>query len=617
MLASPNARFGDCANRMSDVPPLPNLVAMLEQSALRFAERRLFGTRHADGWHWTSYGDFHRLVASFRSGLMGLGVIEGDRVAIIAGNRLEWAVAAHATFSLGATFVPMFEAQLQSEWAYILRDSGAKACLVATSHIAKTVQLFQDELGALEHIIDLEGAETTPKSFRHLLAKGARRPTKPVSPAQSDIGMIIYTSGTTGQPKGVRMRHGSLAGSLSQLVEAKVVTEEDRSLAFLPWAHAFGAVVELGSMMVSGASIAICEDATKLPQYLQEAKPTVLFAVPRVWNAIFHGTRKQMSALSPFLRESCETALATIERMDAGEKVSQRERIARAVFERFVVPRVQRKLGGRLRFGVSGAAALSPEVSRFLMHFGVEVLEGYGLTESGGVSTVSRPGERRVGSVGKPIDGTRIALDYGVDGAGEGEGEILIYGRGVMDGYHNLPAVTKTTLLSDGGLRTGDLGRFDSDGFLYITGRIKDIYKLATGRYVAPAPLEEQLQLSPFIHQCVVFGADESHNVALIVPKLDVLLEWAIQNELGTFTDVILKHPRTLKMFAAEIAKYSERFRAFERIHHFLVVAEPLTVENGLLTPTFKLRRAEVIARYGDRLRALYKEDSHHLSSDL
>jgi len=602
---------------MSDIAPLPNLVEMLEQSAAQFADRRLFGSRHADGWHWTSYADFHRLVGDLRSGLLGLGLVPGDTVAIIAGNRIEWAIAAHATFSIGATFVPMFESQLQSEWLYILRDCGARACLVPNSYVGKTVQLFQDELGSLEHIIDLGAPEDSPKSFRHLLVRGGQRETKPVSPAPTDIGMIIYTSGTTGQPKGVRMRHGSLASGLRQLVQTNLVTEEDRSLAFLPWAHAFGAVVELGAMMVSGASIAICEDTTKLPAYLVESKPTILFAVPRVWHAIYHATKKQLDELSPFLRDSCETAFAAIDRMNAGQKVTQRERLARAVFERFVVPRVQRKLGGRLRFGVSGAAALSPEVSRFLRRFGVEVLEGYGLTETGGVSTVSKPGEGRPGSVGKPIDGTRIALDYQAVGAEEGYGEIIVYGRGVMDGYHNLPDLTKATLTSDGGLRTGDLGRFDADGYLYITGRIKEIYKLATGRYVAPAPLEEQLELSPFIHQCVVFGADQSHNVALIVPEHDVLADWALQHDVGTFVDVILKDPRTAKLFAAEIAHYSERFRAFERVHHFLLVAEPLTVESGMLTPTLKLRRGAVVEKYGSRLRALYGDDTHHLSSDL
>jgi len=602
---------------MSDAAPLTSLVAMLDQAAVRFGDRRLFGVRRPEGWHWTSYADFHRLVGEFRSGLRTLGVIEGDRVAIIAGNRLEWAIAAHATMSVGAIFVPMFEQQLQSEWLYILRDSGAKVCITATGYIAKTVQLFQDELGSLEHIIDLEASEGTPKSFRELLTKGAKRSTKPLFPAQADIGMIVYTSGTTGQPKGVRIRHGSLAGGLNQLAAMDAVSAQDRSLAFLPWAHAFGAIVELGSMMAIGASIAICEDATKLPQYLQEAQPTILFAVPRVWNAIYHGVRKQLGDLSPFLRDSCETALATMEQLDAGEKVSQRDRIAKAVFERFVVPRVKRKLGGQLRFGISGAAALSPDVVRFLSRFGVEVLQGYGLTESGAVSTVTKPGETRPGSVGRPIDGTRIALDYQAVGASEGEGEIIIYGRGVMEGYHNLPAVTKATLTSDGGLRTGDLGRFDADGYLYITGRLKEIYKLASGRYVAPAPLEEQLQLSPFIHQCVVFGADEPHNVVLIVPKLDVLSEWALQHDVGTFTDVILKDPRTIRLFEAEIAKYGERFRAFERIRGFVLVAEPLTVEAGLLTPTLKLRRAAVIEKYGNALHALYTDASHSLSSDL
>jgi long-chain acyl-CoA synthetase len=246
-------------------------------------------------------------------------------------------------------------------------------------------------------------------------------------------------------------------------------------------------------------------------------------------------------------------------------------------------------------------------VAEFIDNLGIAVYEGYGMTESSGCTTTNRPGESRLGSVGKPVPGVEVKIDTRVPGAGEGEGEIIIYGSGVMAGYHNRADITHETIMPDRGLRTGDLGRLDADGYLYVTGRVKELYKLANGKYVAPAPLEEKLQLSPYIAQCVVYGADQPHNVAMIVPDLESLRGWAAGQGLAGEPEELLLQSKVRDLYKAELESHGKDFKGFERIRDFFFEVQPLTIENGMLTPTMKLKRREVMKRYEERLRALYR----------
>lgn len=265
------------------------------------------------------------------------------------------------------------------------------------------------------------------------------------------------------------------------------------------------------------------------------------------------------------------------------------------------------RFGGRLRCIYSGAAKISGEVAHFFENLGIELYEGYGMTETSGTITTTPRGRAWTGSVGGPSRGVSLRIDENVSGAGPGEGEILIYGDGVMQGYWNQDELTRNTMTTDGGLRSGDVGRLDAEGFLYVTGRIKELYKLENGKYVAPAPLEEALLRSPFIAECIVFGADKPFNVALIFPALPALRAWLSQAGYAVDTaEPLSTHPQALSLFEAEIAKYSGDFKPYERIARFALELGELSVESGLLTPTLKVKRGQVVAKYRSLIESLY-----------
>jgi len=586
-------------------PPYTNLVKLVQASIRKYPNNELFGVNTSGQWKWITYREFGELVGHFRSGLVSVGVQKGDRVAMISNNRLEWVVAAHACYSLPATYVPMYESQLDKEWKFILNDCTAKVCIVANAAIAARVEALRSDLPELKTVINLDGALDDPHSYARLMQFGKQNPQEGVMPDDSELASLVYTSGTTGNPKGVMLSHSGLASNLCGVMEVVKTTPSDRTLAFLPWAHVFGGCIEVHSVIYSGASLAICEDTTKLLDYLPQVQPTILFAVPRIWNRIYDGVQKQVAGRPAVIQAIFKNGMNARSKMKRGEPLALAEKIALPVAEKLVFSKIRGRFGGRLRMAISGAAALSREVGEFVDNLGIQVYEGYGMTEGSGTTTVNRPGAVRIGSVGKVVPGVEIKLDTNAPGAENGEGEVILYGLGVMPGYYKLPELTAEIMTADGGLRTGDLGRIDADGFLYITGRSKELYKLANGKYVAPVPLEEQLQLSPLIAQCVVYGANHPHNVALIIPDKAALLAWATAQGIAN-GDGLLKDPRTLKLFQAEIDKLGAGFKGYEKPQAFILDGEELTTENGMLTPTLKLKRRQVLAKYEDRLLALY-----------
>lgn len=591
---------------MPYTPRFTNLVTILRTSVAKYPSKPLFGTRRGGTWQWTSYAEFGALVDQCRGGLASLGVGPGDRVAVISNNRLEWIVAAHATFSLGGVYTAMYETQLDKEWAYILRDSGAKVCLVANRAILERVEKCRGECPELQHLVAFDGASEGELSYAELLRRGRETNVPAVTPADQDVACFIYTSGTTGNPKGVKLTHWNLAANVSGILDVAPIREDECSLAFLPWAHVYGGCIELNGAIATGNAVAICDDTSKLVEYLPEVRPTMLFAVPRIWNRIYDGVQKQVAAKPKVIQAIFRNGMSGRSKEKRGEPLTVAERISLPLAKKLVFSKIVARFGGRLRFAFSGAAALSRDVAEFVDNLGIEVYEGYGMTESSGCTTSNRPGASRLGSVGKPIPGVDVKIDHDAPGAGPGEGEIVIYGTGVMAGYHHLDHATRESLTPDGGLRTGDLGRIDEEGFLYVTGRVKELFKLSNGKYVAPAPLEEQLQLSPFISQCVVYGDDQPHNVALIVPDMDSLLGWAREHGVPTSVPELLADPRTRALYSTELEKHGKEFKGYERVKAFFFEPEPFTTDNGMLTPTLKLKRRNVVARYKDRLLALY-----------
>jgi long-chain acyl-CoA synthetase len=584
--------------------PFSTLVELLDNAFADFPERELFGTKHPDGsWSWIHVREFYGLVKEARGGLVALGVQRGDRVGAVMDNRVEWAVMAFACYTLGACYVPMYEALESKEWKFILADCEAKVVVAATQEIFDTLKTFSADLPKLEHVVGLTLPAEHAESYAKLLQTGRESPAPAAEVRPEDLASFIYTSGTTGNPKGVMISHGNLSTNTVGAASRFSFTAEDRSLAFLPWAHAFGLVAELCTFLYVGASMAINDEVPQLINNLPVVRPTVLVAVPRIFNRIYDGVNKQMAARPAPLRKLFEAGLGAATKKNKGQALSFTERLSLKVADKLIFSKIRMKFGGRLRFVVSGSAALSTQVAEFIDALGIDVFEGYGLTETSPVVSVNYPGNRKIGSIGKPIPGVTVRIDTQVTGDPV-NGEIIVAGPNVMRGYHNRPEENAQVFCEDGSFRTGDMGYVDSDGFLFITGRIKEQYKLETGKYVVPSPLEEQLKLSPLIANVMLHGANRPHNVALVVPDMASLED--VARKEGFALDNVANNPRVKVLLQAELDKYSAAFKGYERPKDLTITTEDFTIENGMLTPSLKLKRRNVLAKYEAQLEALY-----------
>lgn len=591
-------------------PKFENLVDVYEHAVSSFAERPLFGTKVDGSWEWTTYADFQTHTEEVRGGLAALGVGSDDVVGIIANNRAEWAVGAYATYGLAARYVPMYESQLPKDWKYILDDSGAKVVFAATAEIHGQLTAMQGELSTLEHVICLDSsAGDDVLTYDDVREKGRGNPTEIARPDGEHIAGFIYTSGTTGNPKGVLLTHRNLASNVSAMHEVFPMAPEDRSLSFLPWAHSFGQTVELHGLFSMGASMGIAESVPQIISNLDEVQPTLLFSVPRIFNKIHDGVLKKIEAGGSIKKklfyatiEAARTKKALAEQKKSSGFVDLKHRI----LDGLVASKIRDRFGGRLKYAFSGGAAISKEVAEFIDALGITVYEGYGLTETSPIATANWPGARKIGSVGKPIPGVRVEIDREVTGDPK-HGEIIIFGHNVMQGYHGLPEENDKVFVEGGGFRTGDMGFVDDSGFLTITGRIKEQYKLENGKYVVPSPLEELLQISPFINQAFVFGDNKPFNVAMVVPDLVSLEKWAGENDVSGSLETWLDNDKVLALYREQLDSFSGEFKQFEKVKKFKLIPEEFSIENGLLTPKMSVKRRKVIERYQDVLDGLYR----------
>ncbi len=587
-------------------PPVRDLVSLLEDAVERHGPRPLFGEKRGGRWEFITYAEFARQVDAARAGLAGLGVGKGDRVAIVSGNSVPWAAAAYASFGLGAIWVPMYEAQQERERQFILMNSEAKVCLVSTQETARRVLEMKPSLPALRHVICFAAPPEDASSYSALLAAGVRDPRGARVPDPSETAAIVYTSGTTGEPKGVVLSHSNFACNVAAGLEVFHLQPEDRSLAFLPWAHLFGQTVEVHTIIGAGASAALSQGVVHLMDEMLEVQPTLLVAVPAVFNRIYAAVRRKMADSAAPVRKLFAAGQRVQARMRRGERVSALDRLALALIRRLVYGRIVARFGGRLKFAVSAGAALPREVAEFVDGLGVLVCEGYGLTETSPGAALNTPTDRRLGSVGKPVPGVTVTLDES-KGTEPGEGEIVVRGHNVMQGYYKLPEETARVLSPDGAFRTGDLGRIDADGYLYVTGRVKELYKLDNGKYVAPVPLEEKIGLSLFVSQVMLYGENRPFNIAVVVPDLAMLRAWAAQHGILDGTPArLIAHARTRELFRAEIDRQGTDFKHFEKIRDFIVTGEEFTVANDLLTPKLSIKRRNVVRRYREEIEGIY-----------
>ena len=589
-----------------------NLVDFLEGSVAKYPENPLFGTKNDRGeYEWITYREFGRRVDNLRAGLAQLGVQRGDAVGLIANNRVEWAVCAFATFGLGARWVPMYEAELTQIWKYIVADSGVKILFVSKPAILEKVRSFPQEIGTLERMILIEG--TGEGSLAWLEDLGSKKPVPSIKPGPQDVASLIYTSGTTGDPKGVLLTHGNFtSNSLGGQKYYPEFNQHDRGVSILPWAHSYAQTAELYTFVYLGASLGFMESVQTLAEDMKKVRPTFLIAVPRVFNKIYDGIYARMNREGGIKKK---LFLMAVESAKKRRELSETGRsdlltnIKYAIGDKLVFSKIREGFGGRLRGVMTASAAMNPDISRFFFDMGIPIYDCYGMTETSPAITMNCPSAYKIGSVGRPIPGVKVVIDKSVVEEGAQDGEIIAYGPNVMKGYHNKPEATAEVMTSDGGIRTGDRGRLDEDGFLFITGRIKEQFKLENGKFVFPASLEEDIRLIPSVENAMIYGENKPYNVCLIVPDFLVLAKDAIDRGIRADPKSIAENPEIQVMIRNEvISSLTGKYGGYEIPKKFLFLHENFTVENGTLTQTMKLKRRVVVSRFKDMIEKLYAE---------
>lgn len=588
-----------------------NLVRLWEDAVKNHADNLLFGVTNPErtGLDWCTYKQVGERIDNLRGGLNQIGVKKGDSVGVIANNRPEWMIAAFATYGLGGKFVPMYEKELYEVWKYIIKDAGVKVLLVSKQEIYDKIKGFVDEIPTLERIYVIESE--ADNSMASLEKIGQENPVSSIEPAPDDLAGLIYTSGTTGDPKGVLLTHLAFAYNAVQGgVSFKVLDKKDRTLSLLPWAHSYGQTGELYNFLHLGGSFGFMESVDTLGEDFILVRPTMLLAVPRVFNKIYDGIWAKMNeeggAKLKLFKAALEAAKTKRELAEQG-KFSLKNNIKYALLDKLVFSKIRARFGGRLNYSFTASAVMNVEIGQFFRDVGIPTFDAYGLSETAPCVTISTPEKNKLGSVGYVLPGQRVVIDKSVVEEGSQDGEIIVYGPNVMVGYHNKPEQTAAVLTEDGGFRTGDRGRLDEDGFLYITGRIKEQYKLSNGKYVFPASIEEEMKLNTAVANAMIYGDGRTFNIAIVVPDFIALEKWINDKGLENNPDKLIQNEEFKNYIIGEIGiQLKGKFGGYEVPKKFIFIPEDFTLENGMLTQTMKLKRRVVMDKYIDQIESLY-----------
>jgi long-chain acyl-CoA synthetase len=563
--------------------------------------------RYKDGDRWVdrSFSEVLEIVRPLALGLAELGVEKGDRVSILGNTRPEWTYFDFAALSIGATVVPIYQTNSPEECRYVLDNSDAKVVVVEDDEQMEKIRRVRDELPRLEQVVRMTGSSEDAISMQDLAAKGAGDNSRweslysAVTPA--DICTFIYTSGTTGPPKGCIISHGNYRAMLDMVNQTSVIEGEDVSYLYLPLAHSFALLIQLGSFDL-GATLAFWErDPLKILPNLAELKPTYFPSVPRIFEKIYTAANSGMEKEGGLKKVIFDWAIRVGAKMRKAERGGRKPGflLSReyAFADKRVLSKIRNLFGGKLRLAVSGAAPINPEILRFFDAAGVLVLEGWGMTETSTAATISTPDDFKVGTIGKPFPGCEVRI--------ADDGEILVKGPNVFQGYHKNEEATRETIV-DGWLHTGDIGEIDPDGFIKITGRKKDIIITAGGKNITPANLEAEIKQHPLVSQCVVVGDRRPYLVALVTLDPEEAIAYAKENGLAEDPAQLAANGAVKAAIEAHVEKINQNFARVEQVKKIAILPHDLSQETGELTPTLKVKRAVVAAKHEPEIEALY-----------
>ena len=586
------------------------LISMFEDAVQQYGNKPALAHKPRGGTYQDiSYTEFGASVDAFSKGLNALGVQKGDRIAILSENRPEWAISDFGILKAGAVNVPMFSTLTAAQVGYILKDSGAKIICVSTEKQLEKVASIRDEVPTLEQVIIFDAVEgETPAGVIQFTAVCEMAGEKVDSDSQEDeVATIIYTSGTTGNPKGVMLTHANFISNLQACKSLIDVGETDVLLSFLPLSHVFERLGGHYVPLFSGAKVAYAESTFTVAQNMKDIAPTVMLSVPRLYETMHERILRAVQEGSPLKQKifhwGVSVGSAVSSAIQQGRKPSAVLQLQQGIADKLVFAKLKAATGGRLRFFVSGGAALPQSIAEFFHAAGILILEGYGLTETSPVISMNYPGKWKFGTVGVSVPGVEVQIAE--------DGEILTRGPHVMKGYFNNETATAEVIDEDGWFHTGDIGIIDEDGFVKITDRKKNIIVLSNGKNVAPQPIESALVQSPFISQIMVIGSERKNLAALIVPNFDALKAWASENGIDTDDlSAMLQTREVERHIQSEIRSRLTDFADFEQVRRFTLLEKEFSQEEDEMTPTLKLKRNVIMERYADAIEGMYPEDT-------
>ena len=582
----------------------------------RYGTKRAAVRHKVDGtWRDVTHQALARQVKHAALGLRALGIAPGDRVAILSHNRPEWAIADFACLTIACADVPVYPTLPASHIQYLLKDSEAKAIFVDDAEQLDKIAAIRDTLPQLKHVIVFDPRESMVaeglRSFRELLRQGEavesdypsyREDALRVEPG--DLATLIYTSGTTGPPKGVMLTHGNFTSNVVGALRVHAIGPDDACLSVLPLSHSFERMAGHYTMFHGGATINYAEGIEQLAANLREVRPTLVLAVPRLFEKIYARVLDNATSGGALKRRIFFWARRQGEAWSAlvlsGARIPKGLAARKAIADRLVFGKLRQRTGGRIRYFISGGAALNPEIAKFFFAAGMPVLEGYGLTETSPLIAVNTLNDLRIGSVGRPVPGVEVRIAE--------DGEILVRGPNVMRGYLNRPDATREAIDDEGWFRTGDVGTLD-DGFLTITDRKKDIIVTAGGKNIAPQPIENLVKSNKFVVNAVMLGDRRKFPVMLVVPDREALAAWAEARRLpGVDDEGFLQQADVVAKIETEVMGTLRGLANYEMPKKLLVVDRDFTVESGELTPKLSVKRRVVEEHYRDRIDALYED---------
>ena len=602
---------------MSLAVSFSTIVEMFDLITTKFANaEKPFLMRKIEGkYQPISYTEFRENVIHFAHGLTDLGLKAGDHIALLSENRPEWVTADLAILSMCAIDVPLYPTLTAKQIEFILNDAGTKAIVLSNAFQLNKVLKIASEVKSLKHIIVMNDKDAVNQSaaisFSSVVERGKKNRalnpdffTASIKTVKADdICTIIYTSGTTGNPKGVVLTHRNFVSNITAAVQCLPISSTDLLLSFLPLCHVFERMGGYYAAMSCGASIAYAESIDTVAENMLQVKPTIIATVPRLFERIYNKLAKKIEKDPPSRQKIFYWAVEIGRKYMRAKKTGSIPfglNLKHALADKLVFSKIKARTGGRIRYFVSGGAALPRELGEFFEAVGITILEGYGLTETSPVISINRLDAYKFGTVGKVIAGIEVKI--------ASDGEILTRGPHVMKGYYNNRKATEEILDKDAWLHTGDIGTFDGEGFLMITDRKKHLFVSSGGKNIAPQPIENLFSMSKFVDQFVLIGDRRMFLTALIVPDFDAIAEFADKHNIPYKQAFELtKNPEVYKVIENDLMLLQKDLANYERVRRFTLIETPFSIEGGELTPSMKIKRNVVEERYKELIEDMYK----------